>query len=71
MMNIETKQMLLNLLEDISDDVILAKYAESNGIWTCERMKEDLTNDGEYSKKYFSDLLRMSRDSLIRKINKR
>lgn len=41
-MNTEIKQILLNLLEDIPDDTVLAKYAERDGIWDCKRMKEDL-----------------------------
>lgn len=70
MLNTEMKQILLNLLKDISDDTILAKYAESNGVWNVRRMKEDLINNGEYSKQYFSDLSRCSRDILQRQANK-
>ncbi len=66
-MNQETKQLLLSLLKDVSDETILVKYMEQNGEWNCKRIKEDLENEGEISKDFFNNLFRCARDILIHK----
>lgn len=65
-MNIETKQMLLSLLEGIPDDTILMRTL-SDPEFTCKVAKEDL--ESENSKLFFSNLFRVSRDILIRQAN--
>lgn len=65
-MTVEIKQILLNLLKDIPDDVVLMRFM--SGVFTCKECKEDL--ESENSKLFFNNLLRVSRDILIRKANK-
>lgn len=61
------KEVLIQLLGELPANTVVARYMMPDGVFTAVRMIGELEQDSEVGRQWAGDLLRVSRDMLVRK----